>query len=72
MDTPFTIRLDKLTKERLQVLAYKSFRSRAEVVRMLIHLAWQNPQFLYPDVEILPDDNSVYMRDSSLLEKLRR
>jgi predicted transcriptional regulator len=59
MDTYFTFRLDKETSRMLQLLAKKTFRSQAGVLRMLIHQSSQNPNLLVHEIENLADRSTT-------------
>ena len=48
MDKVFSLRLDYESRQRLQQLADGSFRTRAGVIRYLLHLATQNPNLIIP------------------------
>lgn len=50
MEHVFSLRLDQETSLALQKLAEKTFRSRAGVVRLLIHQARLNPNLVLPSL----------------------
>ena len=51
MDKIFSLRLDHETNRKLAALAKHSLRSRASVLRMLIHQAEVNQNLLDPQLE---------------------
>ena len=53
MDAIFSFRLDEETSVILQVLAERTFRSRAGVVRLLIHNAALGSGLLFPNANEL-------------------
>ena len=59
MEHVYSFRLDKATGQMLQLLAARTFRSRAGVVRWLINQAGQNPYLVLPEVGVPADGPST-------------
>jgi len=63
MEQIFTFRVDEETGQMLQLLAVKTFRSRAGVLRWLINLAIQNPSLVSPEIGESADNTSTSFVD---------
>jgi hypothetical protein len=59
METIYSLRLSRESGQKLQQLADESFRTRAEVIRYLLHLAIENPYLVLPNIGSMVGDSST-------------